>query len=64
MKWQTNPGFVEWLLASEYAEMRDGKVYPYLSGGCVLYCYEAWCAAQVQARSEFNAAMAEVSRSP
>ena len=49
MKWQTDPGFVEWLLASEYAEMRDEKVYPYLSGGCVLYCYEAWQAARISA---------------
>ena len=44
MKWQSDPAFVQWLLTAQYAEMRNGKVYPYLTGGCVLYCYEAWTA--------------------
>jgi hypothetical protein len=42
MKWQADTAFVGWLLEAGYAEMRDGKVYPFLSGGVVLYCFEAW----------------------
>ena len=42
MKWQDDSGFIRWLISSEYAEYRGSKVYPYLSGGCVLYCWEAY----------------------
>ena len=52
MKWQKDTTFVQWLLDSQYAEMRDGKIYPYLTDGCILYCYEAWNAGKEQARPE------------
>lgn len=60
MKWQNDSAFVKWLLDSRYARLDGKKVIPYISDGLVLYCYEAWCAAQVQVRSEINAAMAQV----
>ena len=55
MKWQSDRAFVQWLLGSQYAEMRDGKIYPYLTGGCVLYCYEAWSAGKEQVRQDQTA---------
>ena len=64
MKWQKDTAFVQWLLDSQYAQSDGEKVIPYISDGLVLYCYEAWCAAQVQVRSEITATMAGVLHSP
>ena len=42
MRWQDDPGFCSWLIAAEYARDEGGTVKPYLSGGVVLYMYEAY----------------------
>ena len=42
MKWQNDPAFCSWLLSSQYAKESKGKIEPYLSGGVVLYMWEAF----------------------
>lgn len=42
MKWQDDEDFCSWLLAMRYAEERDGKMFPFVSLGLVLYMHEAW----------------------
>ena len=49
-RWQDNESFVQWLLEQRYAELREDKVYPFLTGGAVLYMYEAWCAGHQEAK--------------
>ena len=44
MRWQDDEPFCKWLLEMRYVEMRDGKVFPFLSLGWVLYMHEAWVA--------------------
>lgn len=45
-RWESDAAFVGWLLASRYAERKGDKVVPYLTGGVVLYLWEAWTAAR------------------
>ena len=42
MKWQNDPAFCAWLLSERYARESKGKIEPYLSGGVVLYMWEAF----------------------
>ena len=42
MKWQYDQPFCKWLLKQRYGEMRDGTVFPFLTGGTVLYMHEAF----------------------
>lgn len=44
MRWQNDAQFVDWLVSSEYAARRQGKVVPYISDGLVIYCWEAFLA--------------------
>ncbi len=42
MKWQDNSDFCSWLLSQKYAKKSKDKIEPYLSGGVVLYMWEAF----------------------
>jgi hypothetical protein len=45
-QWQNDEAFTRWLVLSRYARQEGGKVVPYLTGGVVLYMWEAWSAGQ------------------
>tara|TARA_R110000751_G_scaffold281490_1_gene384083 strand:- start:182 stop:370 length:189 start_codon:yes stop_codon:yes gene_type:complete len=42
MRWQDDEDFSSWLLAMRYAEVRDGKMFPFMALGMILYMHEAW----------------------
>lgn len=42
MRWQDDKAFVQWLYQMEYAEKTPKGPSPRMSGGVVLYMYEAW----------------------
>ena len=42
MRWQDDEDFCSWLLAMRYAEERDGKMFPFMALGMILYMHEAW----------------------
>ncbi len=42
MKWQDDPGLVTWLLDRQYERQTAKGVDPYLSGGVVIYMFEAY----------------------
>lgn len=42
MRWQDNEDFCSWLLAMRYAEERDGKMFPFMALGMILYMHEAY----------------------
>ena len=43
-QWQNDEAFTRWLVSSRYARQEGGKVVPYLTGGVVIYMWEAWTA--------------------
>ena len=49
-RWQDNKSFVQWLLEQEYAELREERLFLFLSNGVALYMYEAWCAGHQEAK--------------
>ena len=42
-RWQKDSAFVEWLVSVKYARRDDAdRVVPSVSGGLVIYMWEAW----------------------
>ena len=42
MRWQEDKQFCKWLLEMQYAKEESGKLLSYLTGGVMLYMYEAY----------------------